>query len=79
MPVKGPHGKERSGMRKLMCDVSGQYYDADMMAKCKHPAVLERFGHNKKQADVSVYTCHKCKYGVKPYADINAVRCVYGR
>ncbi len=66
-------------MRKLMCDVSGQYYDADMMAKCKHPAVLERFGHNKPQADVSSYVCKRCKYGVKPYKDLDAVRCAYGQ
>lgn len=66
-------------MPKRMCDIDGQYYDADIMAKCSHPAVLERFGHNKAQADVSTYVCRRCKYGVKPYDDLNAVRCVYGR
>ena len=41
----------------LICDKCKHEYTASSMRKCKHPAVVKRFGEN-----ICIYSCRRCKF-----------------
>ena len=43
--------------RELTCGMCGKRYIQSAMRKCKHPAVVRRFGEN-----ICIYSCRRCKF-----------------
>lgn len=60
----------------IRCDVSGHMFAPCAVRSCPEPHVIERYGTGGV-ANVSIYVCRKCKYGV---ADkfCGAMECGYG-
>lgn len=53
--------KYRPSHYKLRDDVIGREFVACAMRSCPHPSVIRKFGVGG-EANVSVYTCKKCKF-----------------
>lgn len=60
----------------IMDDVAGMTFASCAIRSCPHPAVIRRFGTNGV-ANVSVYTCHRCKYKVE-HKYHGGLGCSYG-
>lgn len=59
----------------VRCDVTGVAFYPDLVRKCPEPHVIKRFGVGGV-ANVSIYTCRKCKYA-KHYAMHGGLSCGY--
>lgn len=42
-------------------DVNGKMFSSVCVRSCPHPAVIKKYGVGGK-ANVSIYTCRRCKY-----------------
>lgn len=49
---------------KVLDVVYNKYFSECAVQECPHPAVIKRYGTGGV-ATVSIYTCKKCKFGVK--------------
>ena len=56
-------------------DVIGKYFAECLMRSCPHPSVIKKYGTGGV-ANVSVYTCRKCRF-VKTYPYHGGVGCGY--
>lgn len=56
--------------------VRGQRFAECAMRSCPHPAVIRKYGVGG-EANVSIYTCKKCKYS-KRFQFYGGVDCTYG-
>ena len=50
-------------------DVLGLRFDPVCMKACPHPGLINKYGVGGK-ANVSVYTCRKCRFVVKEYGGV---------
>lgn len=60
----------------IMDDVAGMTFAKCAMRSCPHPSVIRQFGTNGV-ANVSVYTCHRCKHRIESRY-CGGVKCGYG-
>lgn len=58
----------------ILDDVIGKLFSPGCVRPCPHPKVIKRYGVGGK-ANVSVYTCRKCRYVEKVMG--GGVRCGY--
>ena len=66
----------RPTYRTLRDDVIGREFAAISMRSCPHPAVIRAYGVGGV-ANVSVYTCERCKYKTE-YGFHSGLGCGYG-
>ena len=59
----------------ILDDVIGKMFSPGCVRLCPHPSVINRYGTGGK-ANVSVYTCRKCRYVVK-HEMFGGVSCGY--
>ena len=57
-------------------DITGMMFGSGLVRSCPEPHVIKRYGVGGV-ANVTVYTCRKCKYG-KTYEMHGGVSCNYG-
>lgn len=56
-------------------DVNGKYFADCLVRSCPHPSVIKKYGTGGV-ANVSVYTCRKCRHK-KEYQFHGGVSCAY--
>lgn len=57
----------------ILCDVTLKRFNTRMVRQCPNEKVIARYGTGG-QANVSVYICKKCRYGIK-YKDHGGIGC----